>query len=226
MTTATDDLTTLRERRRQLSDRAEELKAAAVDILADVSSAEQDWLDAVELGEDAGLLAERTELGKRELSDNRRATDHLEALLAGIDAQIADIEARERLTADLEVYSAARLDYSASLDSLPAALPTAVEAVSTALTELLERVEGARTAHDQLAGTAVQLGQRASLVGVDADVAEPPSWSGALERAYPKDTPSRNLMLSVIQRRGAHSVLAEIEQLIRLQITDQRRSLR
>jgi uncharacterized phage infection (PIP) family protein YhgE len=226
MTTATDDLTTLRERRRQLSDRAEELTSAAVDILADVASAEQDWLDSVELGEDAGLLGQRVELRKCELSNNRKASEHLAGLLAGVDQQISDIEAIEQLNADVEVYSSARRDYSESLASLPGALPTAVEAVSTALTELLERVEGARTAHDQLAGTAVQLGQRASLVGVDADVAEPPSWSGALERAYPKDTPSRNLMLSVIQRRGAHSVLAEIEQLIRLQITDQRRALR
>jgi chromosome segregation ATPase len=110
MTTATDDLTTLRERRRQLSDRLEELRSEQPDILADVAACEQDWLDAITVGEDATLLSERLELRKRELTSNRKAGEHVSSLLTGVDSQIADIESRERLAADVQTYHEARID--------------------------------------------------------------------------------------------------------------------
>jgi chromosome segregation ATPase len=226
MTTAIDDLTTLRERRRQLSDRLEDIRTEQREIADDLAAARTDWADAVECGEDTDLLAERVHLHERGLADRGHAAGHLEALLADVDRQITDIESRERLATEVQTYHEARIDYSASLPDLPDALPEAVAAVRAALASLLGTVDGARAECERLTGAAAQLRQRAALLGVDVLAPDPEAWTGTLERACPKDTPSRTLMLAIIQRRGAHAVLAEIEQLIRLGLDDQRRALR
>jgi hypothetical protein len=226
MTTATDDLTTLRERCRQLADRLEDVRTEQREIADDLAAARTDWADAVECGEDADLLAERVHLHERGLVDRGHAAGHLEALLADVDRQIAGIESRERLAADVQAYHEARIDYSASLPDLVDALPEAVSAVRCALDNLLGTVDTARSTYEALFGTAVHLRQRADQLGEDVSVTDPQSWSGALETASPKHTATRTMMLSVIQQRGAHAVLAEIEQLIRLGLDDQRRALR
>jgi hypothetical protein len=105
-------------------------------------------------------------------------------------------------------------------------LPEAVAAVRAALDSLLAMVDTARTTHDQLSATAWSLRQRAEALGCDVDLIDPQPWTGTLEQACPKDTASRNLMLSLIQRRGAHAALAEIERLIQMRMDAQRRSLR
>jgi chromosome segregation ATPase len=225
--TITDDLIGLQERRRQLSDRLDELKSAAVDILNDVASCEQDFLDAAELGDDVELLSGRVELRKRQLSDNRKVGDHLASLLADLDAQVADIEARQRLADEVQEYHARRIDYSTeTLPGLPDALPAAVEIISDALDGLLAEVDGARATHDRLASTAVQLRQRGEYLGVAVDVPEPENWSAGLEREHGKESLHRQLMLACLQQRGAHAILSEIERVINIGLNDRRRSAR
>jgi chromosome segregation ATPase len=224
--TITDDLIGLQERRRQLSDRLDELKSAAVDILNDVASCEQDFLDAAELGDDVELLSGRVELRKRQLSDNRKASDHLAALLADCDRQIADIEARQRLADDAEVYRTALGNYAEHLPDLPGALPDAVEVIAAALTELIGEVDTARFDHDRLASTAGQLRARAEQLGAEVDVPDPPGWSVPLERVHHKDAATRQLALALLQRRGIQSVIAEITRLIMIDAEAKRRAAR
>jgi chromosome segregation ATPase len=226
MTTASSDtLVTLRERRRQLADRLEELKAQARDITDDIAGARQDWVDSVELGEDSTLLAQRVHLRESELTDNQRAADHLRGLVADLDRQIADIETRRQLAEEVQRFNEARIDYNADLPEVPDALPTAVTSVKAALDCLLGEVADARDTHDRLAGTAAQLRQRAELLGVDVVAPDPADWSAGLNR-IDKDGPLRQLALAVMQRRGPHAVLAEIERVILLGLNDQRRAAR
>jgi hypothetical protein len=223
--TTENDLTTLGERRRQLADRLEELRTEQAGILDDVAAAEQDFLDGVETGEDTALLGERVELRKRELSNSRKAVDHLTAIRADVDAQIAGITARERLAVDVQAYHEARIDYNAALPDLPDSLPAAVEIISDALDGLLAVVDTARADHDRLLGTAGQLRQRADQLDVEIDVPDPADWSAGLNK-IDKDGPYRLLALATMQRRGARAVLAEIERVILLELDAKRRAAR
>jgi hypothetical protein len=227
MITATeDDLTTLQERRRQLSDRLEELRSEQPDILADVAACEQDWLDAITVGDDSTLLSERLELRRRELASNLRAAEHVSSLLASVDLEIGDLTAKAQLAEDVQRYHEARIDYQATLPDLPDSLPDTVAVISDALDALVGEVDGARASHDRLAGMSAQLSQRAGMLGVVVDVPVPPSWSAGLDRAHGKETLFYQLMLATIQRRGAHSVLAEIERVIKIGLEDRRKAAR
>jgi hypothetical protein len=227
MTTATtDDLVGLQERHRQLADRVDELRNQSMIIRDDIAVARQDWADAVELGDDVELLASRVRLREGEAEDNQRAIEHLAAIVADLDRQITDVIAREQLADDESSYRVALDSYAEGLPGLPDCLPAAVELISDALTGLLAEVDAARTTHDQLAASAGSLHQRADLLGADIDAPQPPSWSDPLERAHDKESATRQLMLAVVQRRGAHAVLSEIERLIQLDLEAKRRALR
>jgi hypothetical protein len=223
--TTSDDLVTLRERRRQLADRLEELRSGDRALAEDVTAAQTDWADAVALGEDVGLLAERVRLRQREAADAQAAAAHLARLLADLDAQISDIEARERLADDVASYTAALASYAETLPGLVDALPAAVEVISDALDGLLGEIDGARTSHDQLTGTAGALRLQAQMLGAEVDAPDPPDWSTGLNK-IDKDGLYRQLALSLMQRRGAHAVLAEIERVINIGLNDQRRAAR
>jgi chromosome segregation ATPase len=221
-----DDLTTLQERRRQLSDRLEELRSELPDIQADVAACETDWLDAVTIGEDSGLLASRVDLRKAELANNRKAADHITTLLADVDRQIADVTAKAQFRDDESAYLAARTEYSETLDDLPDSLPACVEVINDALTALLEQIDIARRTHDQLAGMAGSLRQRAEQLDVDVFAPDPESWSAGLERIHHKDVATRQLALSLMQRRGIQSVIAEVTRLIMLDAEAKRKAAR
>jgi chromosome segregation ATPase len=224
--TTSDHLVTLRERRRQLSDRLDDVRAEQRDIVEDLAVARTDWADAVEIGENADLLAERVHLRERELADRGHAAEHLGTLLADLDAKIADTLARQALAADALAYHEACIDHNATIPDLVDALGDVVAVIGAALGELIGEVDTARDSHDRLTGTAAQLRQRAEILGTDVDAPEPKSWTVAMENAHPKDSPGRTLMLAVIQGRGAHAILGEIEHLIQLDLAAKRKALR
>jgi chromosome segregation ATPase len=226
MTTATEnDLTTLRERRRQLSDRLEDIRSEQRDIVEDLATARTDWADCIEIGENADLLAERVHMRERELADRGHAAEHLGRLLADLDTQVADIEARAQLADDVAAYAVALESYAATLPDLPSALPDAAEVVSAALGALLGEFDGARTSHDQLSGTAAALQQRAGMLGVEIHAPQPPDWSTGLN-GIDKDGLYRQLALAVMQRRGADAVMGEIVRVITLNRNSQRKAAR
>jgi hypothetical protein len=222
MTTTEIAETDLQERRRQLSDRAGELQAQAVDIAA----ARTDWMDAVSIGEESTLLSQRLHIREAELLDNRQAAEHLQRLLSEVDAQIAGITARAQLTDDANAYSAALDAYRETLPGLPDALPACVELISDALDGLLGEVDAARTTHDQLVGTAAHLQLRAQQLGADVDALAPPSWTTGMERVHGKESATRQLMLALLQQRGVQSVIAEITRLILLDAEAKRKAAR
>ncbi len=228
MTTATtDDLVTLRERRRQLGDRLEDIRSEQRDIVEDLSAARTDWADCIEVGENADLLAERVHLRERELADRGHAAEHLGTLLADLDAKIADVLAWQQLDNDVASYGAALAAYTDRLPDLPSLLPDTVAVISDALDALISEVAAAKASHAQLAATAGSLRLRAGQLGTDVDAEEPPSWSAVLERAHDRDSDCWQLMLSVIQARGLQSVAAEIIRLIMLgDAAKRRRALR
>jgi hypothetical protein len=226
MITATeDDLTTLRERRRQLADRLSELRSEQAGVLDDVAAAEQDFLDSVETGEDSALLGERVELRKRELGNSRKAIEHLTSLMTGVDSQIVDITARQQLADDVAAYRTALESYAESLSDLVDALPTCVEVISAALDELIGEIDGVRNTHDRLLGTAAQLHQRSAMLSVSIHAPDPADWSAGLNK-IDKNGPYWLLALATMQRRGSHAVLAEIERVILLNLDAKRRAAR
>jgi hypothetical protein len=227
MTTAAEEtLTTLRERRRQLSDRLDELSAQAIDITDDIVTARTDWTDSVECcSEDSTLLAQRLHLREAELLDNRTAVDHLTSVLAGVDAQISGITARAQLADDAASYRATLVAYTAALPGLPDSLPSTVEVIGDALTELIDEIDGARASHDELLATAGSLRQRAEQLGADVDAPAPASWPAGLERVHHRDAATRQLMLALLQQRGVQSVISEITRLIMLDAEAKRKAL-
>jgi hypothetical protein len=225
VTTATEDLTSLGERARQLRDRVDELSAQAVDITDDISAARTDWMDAVSIGEDSTLLSQRVHIREAELLDNRQAAEHLQRLLGEVDAEIAGITARAQLTDDVAAYSTALDAYRETPPGLPDALPACVELISDALDGLLGEVDAARTDHDQLAATAQALRLRGEQLGTDVDAPQPPDWSAGLNE-IDKDGALRQLSLALMQRRGIQSVIAEITRLIMLDVEAKRKAAR
>jgi len=225
--TTSEDLVTLRERHRQLSDRVAELSAQAIDITGDIAAARTDWTDSVErCGEDSTLLAQRVHLREAELLDNRQAAEHLQRLLTEVDAEIADITARQQLAEDAAAYRTALASYAGLLPGLPDALGDAVEVITAALDGLLAEVAAARTGHDQLSSTSAQLRQRAQRIGAAVDAPELPSWSDPLERVHGKESATRQLMLALLQQRGMQSVISEITRLIMLDVEAKRKAAR
>jgi hypothetical protein len=226
VTTVTEnDLTSLGERARQLRDRVDELRAQAIAITDDIAVARQDWVDAVELGEDGALLAQRCRLREGELLDNRQAAEHLQRLLGEVDAEIADIEARAQLAADVQRYHEARIDFNADLPGLVEALPDTVAVIGDALDALTGEVDIARTTHDQLVASAGQLRQRAEQLGVEHHLPDPADWSAGLSK-IDKDGPLRQLSLALMQRRGIQAVISEITRLIMLDAEAKRKAAR
>jgi uncharacterized protein (UPF0335 family) len=223
--TTSDNLVTLRERRRQLADRLEELRSGDQALAEDVTAAQTDWADAVALGEDVGLLAERVRLRQREAADAQAAAAHLAHLLAGVDAQISDIEARERLVAEAAAYAVELDVYRQTLPGLPGALPDAVEVVSAALDALLGEIDGARSSYGQLLATAAGLRQRAGMLSVEIHAPDPADWSAGLNRVD-KNGLYWQLALAVMQQRGAQAVLSEVARVILLNLTNQQRAAR
>lgn len=219
MTTTTgDDLTTLRERRSSLADRLEDTRADQRGIAEELQTARTSWWHAIEIGDDPLLPSGRVHALEQELGDKGHASAHLEALIADLDTKIADVTARGQLADDVQRYHEARIDYSADmLPGLPGALTDAVEVVSAVLSELLAEVDTARTTHDQLLATAESLRMRADQLGVAVDAPEAPSWSQGLERVHHRDAVTRQLCLSLLQKRGEAAVLAEISRLILLE---------
>jgi hypothetical protein len=224
--TTSDDLVTLRERRRQLSDRVDDLHNQSMIIRDDIAVARQNWADAVQLGDDVELLNGRVRLRECEAQDNQRAAEHLAALLADVDRQIADVAARAQLDDDAAAYRVSLRSYAETLPNLPDSLPDAVQVISAALDALLGEVDGARDTHGQLSATATALRHRAEQIGADVDAPQPSSWSAGLERTHGKETVFWQLMLSVVQRRGPHAVLAEVERVIKIVPEDRRRAAR
>lgn len=215
-TTVTTDKVALQERREQLAERLGELHEQQLAITEDVAICEQDWADAVELGEDAGLLAQRVGHRRTELGDVRRAADHLSAVLAGVDAELAEIEQNQQLDAELADYAESLERYRVSLDALPGAPAAAADAVAGAVSALRRRIDAARTDYDALSAQAATLRLRADSAGRTDVVADPPDWSALLEPTERGTHPLWILYLTLAQNRSDKDLLEALWSLARV----------